>query len=79
MTRAIITSISIPSQLASEVEKEARAEHRTRSGFIQEAIRYYLEQRRWKKLQRDIAVRADREGIRSEEDVERLIDELRST
>lgn len=79
MAKAAITSISIPRALVSEVEREARLEHRSRSGFIQEAIRYYLEQRRWKKLQRDIAMRADRVGIRSEEDVERLIDEMRTS
>lgn len=77
MTRAATTSISLPVPLSRELEKEARIEHRTKSGMIQEAIRYYLENKRWKKLQRDIAERARRAGVVSEDDIEDLVDEIR--
>ncbi len=77
MSKAATTSISLPVLLQKELEKEARVEHRTKSGMIQEAIRYYLENKRWKRLQQDIAHRASLAGIRSEEDVEALVDEMR--
>ncbi|MBI1869846.1 MAG: ribbon-helix-helix protein, CopG family [Chlamydiae bacterium] len=75
--RSITTSFSLPELLEKELEKEARKEHRTKSGLIQEALRYYLENKRWKKLQQDIAFRADRMGITGEESVERLMDQVR--
>lgn len=78
MTRTATTSISLPIPLARELEKEARVEHRTKSGVIQEAIRYYLETKRWKKLQRETAERARQLGIRSEDDVEALMDSIRT-
>ena len=78
MSKAATTSISLPALLQKELEKEAKAEHRTRSGLIQEAIRYYLETKRWKKLQRETAERARQLGIRSEEDVENLVDSIRT-
>ncbi len=77
MSKSMITSISLPVSLDKALSFEAKKEHRTKSGMIQEAIRFYLENKRWKKLQQDISLRASRLGIVSEEDVERLVDELR--
>ena len=78
MTKSTTTSISLPSILEKELEREAKAERRTKSGMIQEAIRYYLENKRWRKLQRETAERARQLGIQSEEDVEDLIDSIRT-
>lgn len=78
MSKAISTSISLPPALAREVMQCARAEQRTKSGFVQEAIRYYIEQRRWKRVQRDTTGRAARLGLHSDDDLESLIDEIRS-
>jgi metal-responsive CopG/Arc/MetJ family transcriptional regulator len=78
MTKTTTTSISLPVPLERELMKEAKVEHRTKSGLIQEAIRFYLESKRWKKLQRETAERARRLGIRSEDDVEDLIDSIRA-
>jgi len=78
MSKAAITSLSLPASLERELIKEAKAEHRTKSGLIQEAIRYYLESKRWKRLQRETAERARQLGIRSEDDVEELIDSIRT-
>lgn len=77
MSKAAVISISFPSQLSKEVDKMAKAEHRTKSGFIQEAVRYYLESRRWKKLQRKITGRAREMGIETEDDIEALVDSVR--
>ncbi len=77
MERTTTSSISLPKSLEVEVQKEAKREHRTKSGLIQEAIRFYLENKRWKKLQQEMGLRANRLGITSEDDVERLVDEIR--
>lgn len=78
MKDSINTSISLPAALEKELSQEAKKEKRTKSGLIQEAIRFYLENKRWKKLQQDISYRAAKAGIRSEEDVEEIVDEIRS-
>lgn len=77
MAKAAVISISFPAQLSKEVDKLAKAEHRTKSGFIQEAVRYYLERRRWRKLQRKISGRAREMGIETEDDIEALVDSVR--
>jgi metal-responsive CopG/Arc/MetJ family transcriptional regulator len=77
MSKASVISISFPSQLSKEVDKLAKAEHRTKSGFIQEAVRYYMERRRWRKLQRKISKRARAMGIETDDDIEALVDSVR--
>lgn len=77
MSKASVISISFPSQLSKEVDKLAKAEHRTKSGFIQEAVRYYMERRRWRKLQRKMSKRAREMGIETEDDIEALVDSVR--
>ncbi|MDL1870663.1 ribbon-helix-helix protein, CopG family [Deltaproteobacteria bacterium PRO3] len=77
MEKSTITSISLPASLDKELTREAKREHRTKSGMIQEAIRFFLESRKWKLLQQDISLRASRLGIGSDDDIEKLIDEIR--
>lgn len=72
-----VVNISMPEEFFKEAEKLAREENRTRSELYREAIRQYIETRRWEKLQRETAARARRLGITSEEDIERIISELR--
>ena len=77
MERTVTASVSLPVELAKELAAVAKAEHRTRSGVIQEAARFYLEARRWRDLQREIQVRARVLGLASEADVETWVDKLR--
>lgn len=77
MSKTVTATISLPKELAHAVSEMAHAEHRTRSGLIQEAIRVYIETKKWRVLQRDIQIRARHLGIGSETDVEELLDELR--
>lgn len=71
------TSLSLSRDLLRDLSRVAKAEHRTKSGLIQEAVRFYLEAKQWKRLQRDMAYRARKAGVENEDDVERLIDSLR--
>ncbi len=66
-------SITLPKTLAAELQKVARQEHRTLSGVLQEAARFYLHTRQLEQLQRECSVQAMRMKIHSEDDVDRLI------
>ncbi|MGH7966349.1 MAG: ribbon-helix-helix protein, CopG family [Candidatus Binatia bacterium] len=70
-------TVSLPSQLSREAERTAQEEHRTKSEIVREALRFYLKERRWRKLQQQTALQAQALGIRTEEDVDRLVHEIR--
>jgi len=70
-------TVSLPPKLVREAERTAREEHRTKSELVREALRLYLDERRWRKLQRKTALQAQALGIRTEEDVDRLVHEVR--
>lgn len=71
------TSITLPEGLEAELKVQAEAEHRTLSGILQEAARMYLAQREFQSLQKELAIKARKMGIRTEEDVDRLVHEFR--
>ncbi len=70
-------TVSLPLDLAQAAERAARRDGVTRSAFLREALRQFLQERRWRNLQRQTARRAQALGIRTEEDVDRLVHELR--
>ncbi len=75
-TTKLIT-ISIFPELLKEAEKVAKEENRTRSELIREALRRYIAERQWRRLQRYGIKKAKKLGLK-EEDVERLVEEYRS-
>lgn len=77
MGKSSAASISLPTDIAKEVDKMAKLEHKTRSAVIQDAIRNYIEQRKWQELQAKISGRARKLRISSDDDIERLVDEVR--
>jgi CopG family transcriptional regulator/antitoxin EndoAI len=72
-----VWSFSLPFEMVRELERIAQQEHRTKSELIREALRRYVEAHHWKHLQREMAARAQHLGITTEEEIERLIDEVR--
>ncbi|MBI2468277.1 MAG: ribbon-helix-helix protein, CopG family [Candidatus Rokubacteria bacterium] len=70
-------TVSLPPELVREAERRAREEHRTKSELVREALRMYLEEQRWRKLQQKTALQAQALGIRTEEDVDRLVHAVR--
>lgn len=70
-------TVSLSPALVRDAERAAREENRTRSELVREALRRYLEERRWSKLQRQTALRAQALGIRTEDDVDRLVHAVR--
>jgi len=71
-----ILSLSLPPDLIREVERVAKQEGRTKSELFREALRRYVEERRWRGLQRSGSSRARRLG-KTEAGVERAVQEFR--
>jgi CopG family transcriptional regulator/antitoxin EndoAI len=71
-----VLSLSLPPDLVREAERIAKQEGRTKSELFREALRRYLEERRWRALQRYGQGRARRLGM-TERDVERAVQEVR--
>lgn len=72
-----LISFSILPDFLREVEKVAREENRTKSELIREALRRYIEDREWEKLTRYARRKSAETGIRTEEDIQRVVDEHR--
>lgn len=75
---AHLLSVSIPDDLAAEVEALARASGETKSEVVRDALRRHLQHERFAELQRCGRRRAEALAI-GPEDAERLVDELRQT
>ena len=71
-------TISLPPPLSKQALKIAKEEYRTRSELIREALRRYLENRTLDRIRVKLSRRFKAQGIKTEEDIERLIDEGRA-
>jgi CopG family transcriptional regulator/antitoxin EndoAI len=67
-------TISLPVDLLRDAQRAAAEDARSRSELIRDALRQYLASRRWQRLRRWGAETAERLGLKSEEDVQRLIE-----
>lgn len=72
-----VLCLSLPPNMLKKAEQLAKAENRTKSELFREALRCYMEDRRWERLQRGLVRRAGELGIKSESDVEKIVDEIR--
>ena len=74
-----IVNISLPEQVLSKIDQKAKEEFRSRSELIKEAAIFYIQTKdQWSLLQQDIALRAKKMNLISEDDVEKMIDSSRS-
>lgn len=72
-------NISLPEELLSDIDIKAREEYRSRSELIKEAAVFYIQTKNnWAALQADIVNRARELGINNDDDVEDLVDSMRS-
>jgi CopG family transcriptional regulator/antitoxin EndoAI len=70
-------TISLPANLAREIDRLAKQERRSRSELLREAFRQYVERRqRWAKIFSYAEVLAERAGA-AEDDVLRAVKERR--
>jgi hypothetical protein len=75
-TRAVKKTISLPAELARELEEEARAQRKTLSGVVQEALwkaRRARLRKQFHQLQGYWSQRAKEKGILSKRDLERYL------
>jgi metal-responsive CopG/Arc/MetJ family transcriptional regulator len=76
-TRQTFT-ISLPGDLAEEIDRVARAESRSRSELMREAFRQYVQRRRrWEAIFAYGEAKGGELGLQSEEDVARHVEEYR--
>lgn len=69
-------TISLPPDLADEVDRVAAAEHRSRSELLREAFRRYVNsQRRWERIFEAGTREAADAGLNSEEAIDAAVDE----
>ena len=71
-----ILSLSIPPELLRQAERIAKAEGRSKSELFREALRRYVEERRWRTLQRYGAAQMRRLGL-TEADLDRVVEQSR--
>ncbi len=71
-----ILSLSLPPELLLEAERIAKKEGRTKSELFREALRRYIQDKKWRELQEYGMRQAQKLGIK-ETEVERLIDKYR--
>jgi len=75
-TRAVKKTISLPAELARELEEQARAERKTLSGVVQETLwkaRRGQLRKQFHQLQNYWSRKAKEKGILSERDLERYL------
>ena len=71
-------TVSLPADLVRETRRVAKEEFRTRSDLIRDALQQYLTSRRWRRLRQWGAETADRLGLKTEADLQRLLAEVRA-
>lgn len=71
-------TISLPPAMEREAERLADSEQRTKSELVREALRLYMVSRKLETIQQVATVRARARGIRTDADVERVVNELRA-
>jgi CopG family transcriptional regulator/antitoxin EndoAI len=71
-------TVSLPPDLLRETQRAAQEETCTRSELIRDALRQYLASRRWQRLRQWGAETAERLGLKTEADLQRLLDEVRA-
>lgn len=73
-----ILNISLPQRLYAEIEKWARRQAKTKAEFTRDVLRqYFRSEKEWVDIFRLGKKTAKRFGIKNEDDIERIVDEIR--
>ena len=78
MRKTKLITISILPELLEKLNVIAEEESRTRSELLREAVSRYIEEREYQSLARYAGHMAPKAGVKTEEDVYRLVEEGRS-
>ena len=68
-----VVSVSLPSDLATELQRLARQTGRTKSDILKESFSTYLWETQFRALQRYFRPRAKKAGVLTEDDVFRAV------
>ena len=71
-----VIAFSVPPDFEREIQRHAKNEHRTVSEYIREALRQYIALKDFDAVQKNVARRAKKKGLKSS-DVARTIEILR--
>lgn len=77
MKRFVVARFSLPAKTLEQTMELAKAENKSRSEVVSDALEKYYVMKRWEGLQKFCSRKAKRIGIHSEKDVDRLIHEFR--
>jgi metal-responsive CopG/Arc/MetJ family transcriptional regulator len=72
-----IVNLSLPKNLLDRVDEAAKAEYRTRSELVREALRQYVGREKFSKLTTSLGEFATQQGFKPE-DVSRLVKDYRA-
>jgi len=74
-----ILNISLPNQFYLDVEKIAKKRAQTKAEFVRESLRKSIQdEKEWAEIRKLGTATAKKYGIKNEDDVERIVDEVRS-
>ncbi len=71
-----VIAFSVPPEFENEIQKHAKAEHRTISEYLREAVRQYMLLREFEQVRKSVTKRMKRKGLKSS-DVETALSEAR--
>jgi CopG family transcriptional regulator/antitoxin EndoAI len=71
-----VIAFSVPPEFENEIQKHAKAEHRTISEYLREAVRQYMNIREFEQTRKAVAKRMKRKGLKVS-DVEAALSEAR--
>ncbi len=71
-----VMAFSVPPEFEDEIQKHAKAEHRTISEYLREAVRQYMDQKEFERTQKSVSKRLKKKG-RKPADVEAVLSSLR--
>ena len=70
-------SFAFPKEMVKKIQDMAKEEGKTKSRLVRDAITRYIQEKKWRNLQRKTALKARTLGISSEQDVDRLVHQYR--
>ena len=71
-----VVALSVPQEMEKEIQKHAKAEHRTVSEYLREAVRQYMSIREFETTRTKISKRLKKSKLNAS-DVESVVEELR--
>lgn len=71
-----VMAFSVPPEFEDEIQKHAKAEHRTISEYLREAVRQYMDLREFDQTHKAVSKRMKKKG-RKPSDVETVLSTLR--